>query len=133
MTSRQRKSFVSVAACLVALLAGAVSLAGQGQAFRNAPATAAKDKNPYAGNADAAAGGKKIYNQNCAQCHGNNLQGMGPAPTLLSDHVKNAVPGELFWFITNGDLNKGMPGWPQLPKQQRWQVVTYLETKNGGK
>jgi mono/diheme cytochrome c family protein len=112
---------------------GAGSLLAQGPAFRNAPASAAKEKNPFTGNAEAAAGGKKIYNQNCAQCHGNNLQGMGPAPTLISDGVKNAVPGDLFWFITNGDLNKGMPGWPQLPKQQRWQVVTYIETRNNGK
>ena len=63
----------------------------------------------------AAAAGKKLYAQNCAQCHGNNLQGMGPAPTLLSPSVKNAKPGELFWFITDGDLNKGMPGGRNCP------------------
>jgi mono/diheme cytochrome c family protein len=100
------------------------------QNFRNAPASAAQMKNPYSGDAQAAAGGKKLYFQNCAQCHGNTLQGMGPAPTLLSPKVKNAKPGEVFWFITNGDLNAGMPSWSQLPKQQRWQVVTFLELKN---
>ena len=104
----------------------------QGTGFHNAPGSASQSKNPYSGDAQAAAGGKKLYAQNCAQCHGNNLQGMGPAPTLMSAPVKNAAPGELFWFITNGDLNKGMPGWPQLPKQQRWQIVTFLESKNGG-
>lgn len=105
----------------------------QSTGFRNAPASAAQDKNPYAGNEQAGAGGKKLYTQNCAQCHGNNLQGMGPAPTLMSNPVKNATPGELFWFITNGDLNKGMPGWAQLPKQQRWQIVTFLKSKNSAK
>jgi len=30
----------------------------------------------------AAAAGKKLYLLNCAQCHGNNLQGEGPAPPL---------------------------------------------------
>jgi mono/diheme cytochrome c family protein len=84
--------------------------------FRNAPASAAQLKNPFAGDAQAAAGGKKLYAQNCAQCHGNNLQGIGPAPTLLSPKVKNAKPGEVFWFITNGNLNNGMPSWSQLPK-----------------
>jgi mono/diheme cytochrome c family protein len=112
------------------LLLGAPSIFAQGATLRNVPATAAQMKNPYSGDAQAAAGGKKIYGQNCAQCHGNNLQGMGPAPTLLGPSVKNAKAGELFWFITNGDLNKGMPGWAQLPKQQRWQVVSYLESKN---
>ena len=87
-------------------------------------------KNPYSGNAQAAAGGKKLYGQNCAQCHGNNLQGMGPAPALQSASVKAAKPGELFWFITNGNLNNGMPSWSNLPKQQRWQVVTFLESEN---
>jgi hypothetical protein len=58
---------------------------------------------------------------------------MGPAPALQSTSIKSAKPGELFWFITNGDLNKGMPGWPQLPQQQRWQIITFLESKNGGK
>jgi mono/diheme cytochrome c family protein len=103
------------------------------QSFRNAPASVAETKNPYSGDASAAAGGKKLYAQNCAQCHGNNLQGMGPAPTLISSSVKNAKPGELFWFVTNGDLNKGMPSWSQLPKQQRWQIVTFLESRNESK
>jgi mono/diheme cytochrome c family protein len=87
-------------------------------------------KNPYAGDAGAAAAGKKLYGQNCSQCHGNNLQGMGPAPTLENAGVKNAKPGELFWFITSGDLNKGMPAWGNLPKPQRWQIVSYLESRN---
>jgi mono/diheme cytochrome c family protein len=105
-------------------------LSAQSSSFRNAPASAEAMKNPYAGNESAAAGGKKLYGQNCAQCHGNNLQGMGPAPTLQSDNMKKAKPGEVFWFITNGDLNKGMPSWSSLPKQQRWQIVTFLESRN---
>jgi mono/diheme cytochrome c family protein len=86
-------------------------------------------KNPYQDNAGAAAAGKKLYGQNCSQCHGNNLQGMGPAPALDNPSTQKATPGELFWFITNGDLNAGMPSWAGLPKQQRWQIVTFLETR----
>jgi mono/diheme cytochrome c family protein len=110
-----------------------MTLSGSAQNFRSAPASAADAKNPYSGDTSAAAGGKKLYGQNCAQCHGNNLQGIGPAPTLISSPVKNAKPGELFWFVTNGDLNKGMPSWSQLPKQQRWQIVTFLESRNESK
>jgi mono/diheme cytochrome c family protein len=121
-------------AAIVSLAALSVSVCPvSAQSFRNAPASAEEMKNPYAGNTQAAAGGKKLYAQNCAQCHGNDLQGMGPAPALTSAKVKSASAGDLFWFITNGDLNKGMPGWPQLPKQQRWQVVTFLELRNGAK
>jgi mono/diheme cytochrome c family protein len=121
----------AIVALTVAILL--MTLNGFAQSFRNAPASVAETKNPYSGDASAAAGGKKLYAQNCAQCHGNNLQGMGPAPTLISSSVKNAKPGELFWFVTNGDLNKGMPSWSQLPKQQRWQIVTFLESKNESK
>ena len=102
------------------------------QTFRNAPSSTTEMKNPYAGDAQAAAGGRKLYAQNCAQCHGNNLQGIGPAPALMGGAVKSATAGELFWFITNGDLNKGMPSWPQLSEQQRWQIVTFLKAKNEG-
>jgi mono/diheme cytochrome c family protein len=121
--------WLAFAAAIAAILV-TISLAAQSAMFHNAPASAAQAKNPYSGDAQAAAGGKKLYAQNCAQCHGNNLQGIGPAPTLLSTSVKNAKSGELFWFITNGDLNKGMPSWSQLPKPQRWQIVTFLESRN---
>ena len=133
--SRRRLEVVRF--CIVIILVAIVismTLGAQSVGFRSAPASAAQMKNPFAGDIDAAAGGgKKLYAQNCAQCHGNNLQGMGPAPSLLSNSVKTASPGELFWFITNGELNKGMPGWSQLPKQQRWQIVSFLESRNASK
>ncbi len=132
MTRRLRLT-VPYAIYVLAAAVFFMTLNGFAQSFRNAPASAAEAKNPYSGEASAAAGGKKLYAQNCAQCHGNNLQGMGPAPTLLSPSVKTAKPGELFWFVTNGDLNKGMPSWSQLPKPQRWQIVTFLESKNESK
>jgi len=115
------------------LVLTAIPLAAQNAKFHDAPASAEQATNPYSGNEQAAVAGKKLYAQNCASCHGNNLQGMGPAPALLSPSVKNAKSGELFWFVTDGDLNKGMPGWSQLSKQQRWQIVTFMEMKNSGK
>src|SRR5580698_7602256 len=104
-------------------------ISAQQTTFRNAPPAAAVTKNPYAGNASAAAEGKNVYSKVCAQCHGNNRQGMGPAPALDSPHVRTANAGELFWFITNGKPSSGMPAWPNLSKQQRWQMVTFLQSK----
>jgi mono/diheme cytochrome c family protein len=98
--------------------------------FRNAPASESAAKNPYAGSASAAAAGKTLYSKNCAQCHGNNKQGMGPAPALDTQQVEAAKPGELLWFISTGKPASGMPAWPTLTKQQKWQVVTYLQTKS---
>ena len=97
--------------------------------LEEAPAAAAAMTNPLQGNPEAAAAGKKLYAQNCAQCHGNNLQGIGPAPALDSASVKSAKPGELFWFITTGKAASGMPSWSALPKNQRWQIITFLQSK----
>jgi mono/diheme cytochrome c family protein len=123
--------------CIVVLLtvAAAICLSASAlaQSFHNTPASAAQMKNPYSGDGQASVGGKKLYSQNCAQCHGNELQGIGPAPTLMSVSMKNASAGDLFWFITNGDLSKGMPSWPNLTKQQRWQIVTFLKSRNEAK
>ena len=110
----------------------APSATAQGSTFHNAPASAAEMKNPYKG-ASAAAAGKKLYALNCAQCHGNNLQGIGPAPALDRAPVQNAKPGELFWFITKGKLESGMPSWANLPQQQRWQIVTFLQSQGNAK
>jgi len=89
-------------------------------------------KNPYSRSAGAAAAGRTVYAKNCAQCHGKNLQGMGPAPALDTPSVRKAKPGELFWFITNGKPSSGMPSWVNLTKQQRWQIVSFLQS-NGEK
>lgn len=97
--------------------------------FQLAPASFAQMTNPYQGKPDAAAAGKKLYGQNCAQCHGANLQGIGPAPPLDNQEVKGAKPGALFWFISTGDVASGMPSWSGLPKNQRWQIVTFLQSK----
>jgi mono/diheme cytochrome c family protein len=105
------------------------ALFAQQLTFRNAPPTATSMKNPYAGNASAVAEGKTVYTRYCTQCHGNNRQGMGPAPALDSGHVRTANPGELFWFITNGKPTSGMPAWPNLSKQQKWQLVSFLQSK----
>jgi mono/diheme cytochrome c family protein len=117
---------------LGAILSIAPSVAQQ-TSFRNAPASAAVMKNPYTGSATAATAGKKLYSQDCAQCHGNNLQGMGPAPALDTSAVRYAKAGELFWFISTGKLTSGMPSWSNLPKQQRWQIVTFLESRSNEK
>ena len=103
----------------LAFVSSIALVSAQTAAFRGAPPSAAAMNNPYSGNAAAAAGGEKLFAKNCAQCHGTKLQGMGPAPALQSSSVKAAKPGELFWFITNGNLNNGMPSWSNLPKQQR--------------
>lgn len=119
--------FSSAFLTIVVIFSG-VALHAQQSTFRNAPASATAMKNPNANSAAAAAAGNAVYAKNCTQCHGNNRQGMGPAPALDSDKVRTANPGGLFWFIGTGNPGSGMPAWPNLTKQQRWQLVTFLQT-----
>jgi mono/diheme cytochrome c family protein len=124
---RARVRFVIPSAIVIAFSLSTLLLAQS--TFRNAPASAAA-KNPYANSASAAAAGKMLYSKTCAQCHGNNRQGMGPEPALDSARVQSANPGEVAWFISTGNPSSGMPAWPNLTKQQKWQIVTFLQSKS---
>jgi cytochrome c oxidase cbb3-type subunit 2 len=93
-----------------------------------APASARSRPNPFAGQPDAIAAGRKLYVQHCAQCHGADARGLERAVDLHLDAVKNAPPGVLFWAIQNGRLRKGMPSWSSLPDERLWQLVSYLQT-----
>jgi glucose/arabinose dehydrogenase len=103
-------------------------LPAQDAHFHNAPASSAHLENPYAGQQAAVAEGAKLYAKNCAACHGANGQGTGNIPPI-SEGPTQAVPdGEVFWFITTGSINNGMPAWASLPEEQRWQIVTFLKS-----
>jgi len=102
-----------------------VALQAQNTSLHNAPASAKQLKNPYAGQPPAAS--KRLFHQYCARCHGENGEGSGNIPALASGSAQSATDGELFWYITKGDLSNGMPSWASLPKSQRWQIVAYLK------
>lgn len=105
------------------------SLRAENSSFHNAPASADKLKNPYAGQSEAAAdAGGRLYADTCSKCHGKTGQGTGNVPALASGPTQSASDGDLFWFITKGDVNNGMPSWKALPKRQRWQIVSFLRT-----
>ena len=103
-----------------------VSLArAQNANFHNAPASARELKNPYEGQQPPNA--KALFHLRCARCHGENGEGSGNIPPLKAERIKAVTPGEVFWFITKGDVPNGMPSWATLPKQQRWQIVSYVQ------
>jgi len=95
--------------------------------FHNAPASAQKAKNPYAGQEAAVHTGQRLYARNCGACHGSMGKGTGNVPPLADERLAAAKPGEVFWFITRGDKNGGMPSWAFLPAEQRWDIVTYVK------
>jgi glucose/arabinose dehydrogenase/mono/diheme cytochrome c family protein len=99
--------------------------------FHDAPAAAKAQKNPYEGQQSAS--GKSTYHSRCAGCHGENGDGTGNVPALATGNAQAASDGELFWYLTKGDVNNGMPSWQILPEQDRWQVVNYLRVLGASK
>jgi glucose/arabinose dehydrogenase len=71
--------------------------------------------------------GQKLYTQQCAVCHGSHGEGTGNIAALAHGPAQTAKPGEIFWYITRGDVANGMPSWASLAERQRWQIVSYIK------
>jgi len=116
---------LSIAVAVVAALLLSPA-AAQNPDFHNAPGSAKELKNPYEGQQPPNA--RALFHLRCARCHGENGEGSGNIPPLKVERIKAVTPGEIFWFITKGDVPNGMPSWATLPKQQRWQIVSYVQS-----
>jgi mono/diheme cytochrome c family protein len=91
------------------------------------PAQAAEKKNPLADRRQLAAGGKKLFTRICVECHGRSGEGVKHnAADLQLPVVQRQSDGALFWKITNGNPDRGMPSFSRLPELQRWQIVLHL-------
>jgi mono/diheme cytochrome c family protein len=79
--------------------------------------------------------GKKLYEQNCAPCHGPKGDGKGALASTLTPHPSDfalplkewpntaGVAEKVFEVITKGIPNSAMVGWPQLSERERWGLV----------
>jgi len=126
-----RSCFLIAAISAIVFSFPASILIAQDAHFHNAPASSNQLKNPYAGQPTAAAAGSRLYATNCGSCHGIKGRGTGSIPPLSEGPTQSASDGEVFWFITNGAADNGMPSWASLPARQRWQIVTYLKSLKG--
>ena len=123
----QRTGFLLL---LILCLAGVIlGSAGDGQWQTQVPESARRRENPFDSDGNAIAAGAKLFRQKCASCHGPNAEGKAKHPSLHSDRVKNATPGELEWLLRNGSMKNGMPSWSRLPEPERWQLVTFLKSQ----
>ena len=95
-----------------------------------APEGAVARKNPLAENKSAVGGGAKLFQRHCVECHRADGTGLPAkkAANFTLDVVQAQSDGTLFWKITNGNADRGMPSFSQLPEGQRWQLVLYLRT-----
>ena len=102
--------------------------AGDGLWITRVPEKARAKQNPFDSDPVAQAAGAKLFAQNCSSCHGDDGSGRNQHPSLRTERVRSATPGELQWLLTNGSMKNGMPSWSRLPEQQRWQIVSFLKS-----
>ncbi len=78
--------------------------------------------------------GKLIYEQKCIECHGPSGMGDGtqasqlPVPAApIGDFqfASSKAPVEWYEIITNGNIEKFMPGFQSLNDRERWDVAAY--------
>lgn len=98
----------------------------------------ASKENPLHPTAQAIESGKKLFEQNCARCHGSGGFGDGPDGANLSPPPANiasaskmpmATDGYLYWTIIDGGvpLSTGMPPFKGILKEEEiWKIITYL-------
>src|SRR5579864_594160 len=67
-----------------------------------APEKARAKRNPLEKDPDAVAAGRNLFEQHCAECHGDLAEGGRKAPSLRVEQVQNAEPGVILWILTNG-------------------------------
>jgi mono/diheme cytochrome c family protein len=127
MTARTSGALLLMVAAL-AVAPSAESRARERDANWTAPASAALKPNPLAERPETIAGGRKLFAQRCASCHGEGAAGTDKAPDLTDPAVQAESDGALFWKISTGNTRAGMPDFSYLPAPQRWQIVLHLRT-----
>ena len=80
---------------------------------------------------------QRLFNINCAICHGSNMDAQGPLSTggkipavanlTLAQYVK-MPEGTMFHSVTYGKNNMGSYS-SQLSRKQRWMVIQYVKSK----
>ena len=128
-----RFSQAAVGAAVVMVVLSSVIVQAVDKPFHDAPSSAKAMKNPLEGQQAAVDAGKTLYARNCLACHGKAGKGTGNVPSLVDGKLTGVTEGEVFWFITKGDKDNGMPAWGFLPEEKRWQVVSYVEAMASGK
>jgi ABC-type amino acid transport substrate-binding protein/cytochrome c5 len=89
-----------------------------------APATASPAATA-AGDADPAAAGHKLINENCAHCHGPDaVQGERRRNLRLLRHRYGEEFDQIFMTtVTHGRVTKGMPNWSGILSDEQFQKI----------
>ena len=100
--------------------------------------------NPVPVDAESLERGAELYTTHCASCPGDGGMGDGPAGTAIDPaaspiaHTSQMLGDDyLFWRISEGGtmapFNSAMPSWAAtLDKQERWDVINYIQALGNG-
>jgi len=96
---------------------------------------APKQQNPFQPTMENITAGAKLYDDNCAICHGSLKQPVSPmrknfypaVPQLMS-RTPDDPDGNLFYVVKYGIRFSGMPGWDgQLSDDDIWKAVLFIK------
>jgi len=100
-----------------------------------AAAARAQDKNPFAGDRNAAKLGESQFRANCAFCHGLGARGGGRGPDLTRAQKRHGnADADLYRTINEGVPGTAMPpnGATQqgvgMTEDEIWQVISYIRS-----
>jgi cytochrome c oxidase cbb3-type subunit 3 len=95
------------------------------------PSPVRQVNNPFDGDEEAIAEGKRLYDQyNCSGCHAAGGGAIGPA--LMDDEwVYGSSSSNIFWTIIEG-RPQGMPAFGgRVPEQQVWRIAAFVRSLSG--
>ena len=80
---------------------------------------------PVTYHASSIAAGMAVFQQQCAACHGAGAT--APRVDLRARLTTVRHAGELFWLVSHGVADRGMPGFEtRLTETQRWNLINYI-------
>ena len=101
-----------------------------------ATAQAADDRNPLAGDPQAAKAGEYEFRINCALCHGLGARGGGRGPDLTRAQKKHThSDADMFQVISNGIAGTAMPAngtngqGVGMTDEEIWQIIAYIRSQ----
>lgn len=127
-----------IVAALCVSTVGAVLL-GWALAVKAYPGTYRRAQVPYL--TVSVAHGRELYGRHCTSCHGTGGLGDGPVavglpkpPANLSEpHTALHTAGDMFWWLTHGIPESGMPGFSGvMSADERWDTINFLRAFSQG-
>lgn len=86
--------------------------------------------------------GKAAFTTNCVSCHGDKMDGNGPAGAMMNPKPRNLVtekfkngdkPDKVLKTVTDGVTGTAMTGFAHLSEEDRWSLVHYVLSERKAK